>query len=293
MKLLDLMNVFTKMFKQMPDLYIDSSVMQIKGIIEVIEEKIKEGYNIIMLDASVIEFKRLLNYKKGNDIASENAKLFLALKENRKYSKHFIVVSEPLITGDRIQRVIEFLEHNPLNSTILWTSNKKMAEEAAKRGLKYEYLSPIKKQKKVERIGTLYQARYIGNELFLYNVDYKNQKRRDNQIWIQRDSTIFKDPEVGFLLKIGDKVMIATEIYDSVTARSYISFVCYIIVALEQINNIKVEFNYRFYDINEHKKLKNHIFIDFLEEFIQIKGLKDRLLNSISKAQKRVLLNPD
>ena len=154
-------------------------------------------------------------------------------------------------------------------------------------------MSPIKKQKKVERIGTLYQARYIGNALFLYNVDYKNQKRRDNQIWIQRDSTIFKNPEVGFLLKIGDKVMIATEIYDPVTARYYISFVCYIIIALEAINNIKVEFNYRFYDINEHKKLKNHTFIDFLEEFIQIKGLKDRLLNSISEAQKRVLLNPD
>ena len=268
------------------DIYIDASVMQIADIIPRIEEKLNLGYNFLMLDFTLTDLKRMLGFKV-NDNSKINVKKLFDLKQQNE--NHFIVVSAPLIEGDKIKKILRFVQDCP-NSIILWTSNKKMAEEAKEFGLKYEYFIPEKREKE-RRIGTFYQARLFDGSLTIFNINAFGNIRRDNLIWIIRGEEIIQEAH-GAKVELGDQVLVCCKQIDA-NDNLYISFVAYVIIAIADIENVEVAYNHRFYDCSEPYTLKNGLYVRFLHYFIKKFQLDTLLPKRLTQEQKRKLLHPD
>ena len=114
-----------------------------------------------------------------------------------------------------------------------------------------------------KRIGTFWQASLEGDSLVLSN--YQTIR----YLCIIRGKKIYSNPENGFELKKGDKLIVCIRKLNFDVNLEYVAFAAYTIISISEFNNIRIDYTHQFYDRSEPYTLKNHIYTTILMKYIE------------------------
>lgn len=240
------------------DILVDASSMQIHDIIPRIMSKIERGYRFVITLTNRWELYLLTTYEI-QDTSSRNAQAYLSLEST--YPNSFVSVKDSSPFRDPDSSIIRFVA---LNNVELWTSDGRAKDRAKLLGYeKVEFLDSNQLNPRPEKkTGTFWQAKLEGDSLVLSN------KQTIRYICIIRERKVYENPENGFELKKGDKVIVCIKKLNFDVNLEYIAFAAYTIISISESENVSIDYTHQFYDRSEPNTLKNKVYTTILNKYI-------------------------
>lgn len=212
---------------------------------------IASGMKVMLTNITIEELDAMKKFKDNDGYAARQL-----LEKAAQTPNTFIYEKIPKISDNPDDSIINYCVQNK-ETIILYTADNAMAVKARLEGVKTEYFNRNEKSFKKHSTGTIYQARKVGNELFIPQLKtaYRHIKVISKSGITHTDGKCILNP--------GDNVYIATK-----KTQGYVSFVHYIITANSTNDHCKLVCSKRIYSENDIKKLDENykmFIVDFME----------------------------
>lgn len=245
---------------------LDASMTGIMTFDKVISKICKTQEKIILTSVTIKELEKMQRF---NDHEAMDARHILAMAAEQPEKFITVLIDETLYTPDDC--IIKYCADNRQRVTLL-TSDKTMALKARMYSVQVEYFKQDKAENPANRriekltkkrpnesyyssnIRTLFPARKVGNQLFIFEMNTREQS-------IVVSSNGIEYTEGTIMLKIGDDVYISTK------KLGYITFAHYKVISLNSENNCKLVYAKRIYNNTEINNLPQATYKSILKDF--------------------------